>query len=55
MLGWTILFALMSLPGAAAAVTGYAAATSIKSTSVVFALLFLAFLAAQMVRGGRVR
>ena len=51
MLGWTILFALMSLPGAAAAVTGYTAATSVKSSSVVFALLFLVSLTAQLVRG----
>ena len=40
MLGWMILFALMTLPGAAAAFSGYPAAASLKSSSLVFALLF---------------
>jgi hypothetical protein len=50
MLGWTLVFGLMSLPGAAAIVTGYGAATSIKTTTVVFALLFFVFLAAHLIR-----
>jgi hypothetical protein len=54
MLGWMILFALMTLPGAAAAMAGYPATNSIRTTSVVFALLFLLALLTRVVRG-RVR
>jgi len=50
MLGWMILFALMTLPGAAAAMSGYPTPVSLKMTSVVFAILFLASLLAQMIR-----
>ena len=53
MLGWMILFALMTLPGATAAVTGYHAGASLKATSVVFAVLFMAALFTRMVRGVR--
>jgi hypothetical protein len=52
MLGWIILFALMTLPGAAAAIAGYHPATSLKTTSVIFAALFLIGLLTQMVRRG---
>jgi hypothetical protein len=50
MLGWTILFALMTVPGATAALTGYPAWTPLKSTSVVFAVLFLAALTTRALR-----
>jgi hypothetical protein len=52
MLGWNIVFALMTLPGAAAAMAGYHATTTIKTTSAIFAVLFLIGLFTQMVRGG---
>jgi hypothetical protein len=51
MLGWMILFALMTLPGAAAAMAGYHATASLKTTSVVFALLFLVALLTRTLRG----
>jgi hypothetical protein len=51
MLGWMILFALMILPGAAAAMTGHAGATSLKTTSVVFGALFLVSVLTRVVRG----
>jgi len=50
MLGWIILFALMTLPGAAAAVAGYGT-PSLKTTSALFAVLFIIGLVTQMVRG----
>ncbi|HEY4361385.1 MAG TPA: hypothetical protein VGN17_10460 [Bryobacteraceae bacterium] len=50
MLGWTILFALMALPGVAATVGGYPAAISLKTASVVFSLLFFVSVLTQMVR-----
>jgi hypothetical protein len=53
MLGWMILFALMTLPGAAAAVAGYHTGASLKTTSVVFAALFMVALFTRMVRGTR--
>jgi hypothetical protein len=40
MLGWMILFVLMIVPGAAAAMAGYAVAP-LTTLSFVFALLFL--------------
>ena len=51
MLGWMIVFALMTLPGAGAAVAGYHAGASLKTTTVVFAGLFMAALLTRMVRG----
>jgi hypothetical protein len=54
MLGWTILFALMTLPGAAATLSGYPATTPVKAVSIVFAFLFLVSLLTQVARS-RVR
>jgi hypothetical protein len=54
MLGWTILFGLMALPGVAVAAAGYPTAASLKSVSVVFALLFCLSVLTQLVRS-RVR
>lgn len=51
MLGWMILFALMTLPGAAAVVAGFPATTLLKATSVIFAFLFLAALLTRVARG----
>jgi hypothetical protein len=53
MLGWMILFALMTLPGAAATIAGYHTGTSLKTTTIVFAGLFIAALFTRMVRGLR--
>lgn len=54
MLGWTILFGLMTLPGAAATMSGYPTATSLKTISVVFAFLFFVSVVTQLARS-RVR
>ena len=51
MLGWMILFALMTLPGIAAAMTGYPAAASVKTMSAIFALLLVVSLITRVVRG----
>jgi hypothetical protein len=51
MLGWTILFALMSLGGAVAPLAGYAAPFWLKTASIIFASLFLISLLTQAVRG----
>ena len=51
MLGWMILFALLTLPGAAAAIAGYPVAMSVKTSSLLFALLFLFALSTQAIRG----
>jgi len=53
MLGWMILFALLTLPGAAAAVVGYPASLSLKSTSVIFAILFVVALLTRTIRRAR--
>jgi uncharacterized membrane protein YtjA (UPF0391 family) len=50
MLGWTILFGLMTLPGAAATMSGYPAAASVKTAAVVFAILFVMSLLTQFAR-----
>ena len=50
MLGWMILFALMTLPGAAAVMAGYPETTSLRTTSIVFAFLFLIALVTRLVR-----
>lgn len=41
MLGWNILFALMTVPWGAATIFGHTAGTSIKTTGVVFSFLLL--------------
>jgi ABC-type Mn2+/Zn2+ transport system permease subunit len=51
MLGWMIVFALMTLPGAAAAAVGYHPGASLMTATVVFAGLFIAGLFTCMVRG----
>jgi hypothetical protein len=51
MLGWTIIFALMSLPGAAAALSGYPEWSPVKTSGLVFALLCLLTLLTQAIRG----
>src|SRR6185295_17890291 len=51
MLGWMILFALMTLPGIAAALTGYPVAASLKTMSAIFALLLIISLLTRVVRG----
>lgn len=50
MLGWMILFAVMTLPGAAAALGGYPASPSIITTSVVFGILFVLALLTRVIR-----
>lgn len=50
MLGWTILFALMSLGGIAATFAGHPASFCLKTTSFLFATLFLLSLATIAVR-----
>lgn len=52
MLGWMILFALMIVPGVAATVAGYSQAAPLQTTSIVFALLFLASLITRALRSG---
>ena len=51
MLGWMIVFAIMTLPGAAAALAGYEPSGSLISATVVFAGLFFAALFTRVVRG----
>ena len=51
MLGWTILFAIFALPGAAVEVIGYPGAISLKTTSAVFTVLLLIVLLTRWVRG----
>ena len=51
MLGWMIMFALMTLPGAGAVIAGVPATISIKTTSVVFTALFMLALLTRIVRG----
>jgi len=41
MLGWTILFALISASGGAAVLSGYQTSLCLTAASVVFALLFV--------------
>lgn len=50
MLGWMIVFALMTLPGAATALAGYPTGASLKTATVVFAGLFIAALFTRVVR-----
>lgn len=51
MLGWMILFILMSLPGMAAILAGYPASTSLKTASLIFVVLLLLALMTRMIRG----
>jgi hypothetical protein len=51
MLGWTILFGLMSLGGAVAPLAGHPAPFCLKTASILFAALFLVSLLTQAVRG----
>ncbi len=50
MLGWTILFGLMTLPGATAAISGYSAGVPVKASSMIFAALFLISLLTRIAR-----
>ena len=51
MLGWTILFALMSLSGVAITLAGHPVPLFIKTASFIFAMLFLLSLVTRAVRG----
>jgi hypothetical protein len=51
MLGWTILFALMSLSGAVPTLAGHPAPLCLKTASFIFAMLFFLSLLTRAVRG----
>ena len=51
MLGWLILFASMALPGALSLLAGEHVAASVKTSGLVFAVLFMIGLATRVVRG----
>ncbi len=51
MLGWTILFALMSLGGAVPTLAGYPVPLYLKTASFIFAMLFFLSLLTRAVRG----
>ena len=51
MLGWMIVFAMLAVSAAAAAMTGSSAAVSVGPVSVVFATLFLVGLLTRALRG----
>jgi uncharacterized membrane protein YtjA (UPF0391 family) len=51
MLGWMIVFAMLAVSAAAAAMTGSSAAVSVGPASVVFATLFLVGLLTRALRG----
>ena len=52
MLGWTIMFALLSLSGAIPLALGQTGVeVSMKTTGILFALLFLASIFTRLVRG----
>lgn len=50
MLGWMIVFALLIVPGVAAAMAGYPAAVPLKTASVVFAGLLMAAVVTRLLR-----
>jgi len=50
MLGWTILFALMSISGMAATLTSHPAPLCLKTASFIFTALFLLTLLTRAVR-----
>jgi hypothetical protein len=51
MLGWTILFGLMSTSGMAATLTSHPASLGLKTATFIFATLFLLTLLTRAVRG----
>lgn len=51
MLGWTILFALMSLSGVVVTLAGHPVPFCLKTASFIFAMLFLLSLLTRAVRG----
>jgi hypothetical protein len=51
MLGWTILFALISLCSAIVMIGGHPASNCVKTASLIFALLFLLSLLTRALRG----
>ena len=51
MLGWTILFALMSFSGVVITLAGHPAQLCLKIATFIFAMLFLLSLLARAVRG----
>jgi hypothetical protein len=51
MLGWTILFALMSLTGVVVSLAAHPAPLCVKTASFIFAMLFLLSLLTRAVRG----
>ena len=51
MLGWTILFALMSVSGVAATMAADPAPLYLKTASILFATLFCIILLTRVVRG----
>jgi hypothetical protein len=51
MLGWAILFALMSVSGVAATLAADPAPFSLKTASFIFAMLFFILLLTRAVRG----
>lgn len=51
MLGWLILFASMAVPAGVMTVLGEPATVSMKTSGVVFALLFMIGILTRMVRG----
>jgi hypothetical protein len=55
MLGWTILFGLISLSGMAVTLTSYPVPFYLKSAIVVSTTLFLVTLLTRVVRRGRAR
>ncbi len=50
MLGWTILFALMSLGGGVSALLGHLASFCLNTASLIFAMLFVLSLLTSAVR-----
>lgn len=51
MLGWTILFGLISLSGAVPTLAGHPAPLYLKTASFIFAMLFFLSLLTRVVRG----
>ena len=50
MLGWTILFAMMSFSGGAVVLFGHTASFCLKTASLIFAMLFVLSLVTSAVR-----
>lgn len=51
MLGWTILFAVISISGVVASLAGHPAPLCLKTASFIFAMLFFLTLLTRAVRG----